>query len=87
MNIRAEPGYNSNATVEPTLNALEMTFSGGYQDGGVPPDEVLSLLHAAGETTDGTAYYEFSISSTTFTEVQILSIFQNAFVNVSQPIL
>ena len=66
VNIRAEPGYNSNATVEPTLNALEMTFSGGYQDGGVPPDEVLSLLHAAGETTDGTAYYEFSISSTTY---------------------
>ena len=69
VNIRAEPGYNSNATVEPTLNALEMTFSGGYQDGGFPTEEVLCLLHAAGETTDGTAYYEFSISSTTYRNV------------------
>ena len=69
VNIRAEPGYYSNATVEPTLNALEMTFSGGYQDGGFPTDEVLCLLHATGETTDGTAYYEFSISSTTYRNV------------------
>ena len=46
-----------------------MTFSGGYQDGGVPTEDVLSLLHAAGETTDGTAYYEFSISSATYRNV------------------
>ena len=51
---------------EVRLNALETTFSGGYQDGGIPPEEVVSLLHAAGETTDGKAFYEFSIGDTAF---------------------
>ena len=48
------------------MNALENTYSGDYQSGG-PLKETLTLLHAAGETTDGTKTYEFDISGITFT--------------------
>ena len=67
VNVRTDPEYSSLETrAEVRLNALETTFSGGYQDGGIPPEEVVSLLHAAGETTDGKAFYEFSIGDTAF---------------------
>ena len=64
--VLLKSGAHVNIRAEPQLNALEATFSGGYQDGGYPPEEVVTLLHAAGETTDGTAYYEFSIGNAIF---------------------
>ena len=67
VNIRTDPEYSSLETsAEVRLNTLETTFSGDYQNGGFSSEEVVSLLHAAGETTDGTAFYEFSIGHTAF---------------------
>ena len=53
-------GARVNVRAQPQLNALETTFSTDdcYSTGVLPPEDAVSLLHAAGETTDGTSFYE-----------------------------
>ena len=66
--VLLKSGAHVNVTAQPQLNALETTFSRDdyYAAGFLPPEEIVSLLHAAGETTDGTAYYEFKIGKATY---------------------
>ena len=69
VKILLQYGAHVNIRNEIGLNALENTYGGDYQSCGRPLKEILTLLHAAGETTDGTKKYEFDISGITFTRL------------------
>ena len=69
VKVLLQYGAHVNIRNEIGLNAFENTYSGDYQSHGRPLKETLTLLHAAGETTDGTKKYEFDISGITFTRL------------------
>ena len=55
-------GAYVNIKIKSGLNALEIALSTTCREN----ENVIKLLHAAGETTDGTAFFEFEINATTF---------------------
>ena len=55
-------GAYVNIRIKSGLNALEIALSTTCREN----EKVIKLLHAAGETTDDAAFFEFEINATTF---------------------